>query len=106
MYLTVSYLNLDAEKRLYKPRLQDPQRVIDTFQRTGWRQAELVFTCHEYRDAHSCRSTLAKAIERMHATHIRVRTLNDRVYLINTLIDRNPATPPARHNFYGRRRKQ
>ena len=88
MYLVNSDIDLEHQRRGFKSRNQDPARILDAFQRSGRRQVQLVFTRNEYKNAYSCRSTFANAITRMNIPHIQVRTLNGKVYLINTLVKR------------------
>ncbi|MBQ9664262.1 MAG: hypothetical protein IJV40_14040 [Oscillospiraceae bacterium] len=102
MQLIESDINLDNSTRDYKHKNINPQQIVDSFQRSGMRQARISYTCHEYKNAYSCRSTFANAIRRMNVPHIRVQTLNGRVYLINTLAE--PGVGSGAHlNFYRKR---
>ena len=65
---------------------------------------KVVFTVHEYKHAYSCRNTLATTILRMNLPHIQARTLNGRVYLVNTLIPRKTLTE-RKSRYYHRKRR-
>ena len=105
MYILDSDLDLESTPRTYKSRDIEPRRIIDAFQRSGKHQVEVVFTCHEYKNAYSCRSTFASALTRMGVPHIKAKTLNGHVYLMNELVPRKTLTERTRTNFRKRRKK-
>ena len=103
MFLIDSDIDLSSTPRAYKSRDFDPRQILDYFLRSGKHQVEVVFTCHEYKNAYSCRNTFATAITRMHATDLEAKTLNGHVYLVNNAVERRPLTDKTRKNFYRHR---
>ena len=106
MYIVDSDLDLDSTARTYKSRDIEPRRIIDAFQHSGKHQVEIVFTCHEYKNAYSCRCTFASALTRMGVPHIKAKTLNGHVYLVNELVPRKTLAERKRTNFYKKRKKE
>ena len=104
MQIIDSDLDLDHAPREYRDHQLEPSRIVDDFSRSGKHQVEVVFTVHEYKHAYSCRNTLATTILRMNLPHIQARTLNGRVYLVNTLIPRKTLTE-RKSRYYHRKRR-
>ena len=105
MYIVDSDLDLDSAARTYKSRDIEPRRIIEAFQESGKHQVEIVFTCHEYKNAYSCRNTFGCALTRMGVPHIKATTLNGHVYLVNELVPRKTLAERKRINFYKKRKK-
>ena len=105
MYIVDSDLDLESTPRTYKSHDIEPRRIIEAFQKSGQHQVEVVFTCHEYKNAYSCRSTFASALTRMGVPNIQVKTLNGHVYLVNDLVPRKTLAERSRTNFYKKRKK-
>ena len=104
MQIIDSDLDLDHTPRTYRDHHLEPGRIVDDFRRSGKHQVEVLFTVHEYKHAYSCRYTLATTIIRMNLPHIQARTLNGRVYLVNTLIPRKTLTERKSKYYYRKRR--
>ena len=67
----------------FRGRPQKPLLLLQEFLRRGKPVMEVVFTHYEYKDAVSCRSTLAKAIKYYHLeSQIAVRVSGRKVYLV------------------------
>ena len=66
----------------FRGRPQKPLLILEEFLRRGKPVMEVVFTHYEYKDAVSCRSTLAKAIKYYHLErYVTVRVSGRKVYL-------------------------
>ena len=75
--------NYNPEQITFHGRPQKPLLLLQDFLRRNRRVMEVSFTCYEYKDAASCRSTFAKAIK-YHGLEgqVAVRVSGKKVYLI------------------------
>ena len=70
-------------QRSFRGRPQKPLLILQEFLRRDHRVMELVFSRFEYKDAASCRSTFAKAIQYYHLDRqVAVQISGRKVYLV------------------------
>ena len=73
----------DSEQVCFRRRSQKPLLLLQDFLRRKQRVMEVSFTRYEYKDAASCRSTFAKAIQYYGLDdQVAVRISGTKVYLI------------------------
>lgn len=71
------------EQSTFRGRPQKPYLVLQDFLRQNRNIMQVCFTRYEYKDAASCRSTLAKAIQYYHLEkQVAVRVSGTKVYLM------------------------
>ena len=75
--------DFNPERNHFRRRPQKPLLLLQDFLRRDQNVMEVSFTRYEYKDASSCRSTFAKAIQYYGLEdQVSVRTAGGRVYLI------------------------
>lgn len=80
-----TWLDYDVnEDIIYNSHIKNREIILE-FAESGKRRAEIKDYPHI--DAKSCRGSFAQSIKKCNMTYIKVSQRNDRVFLINTLID-------------------